>query len=86
MSRRERIATSHCTFHLQLLRRIRQHILMAALRSRCGHYILSCGFFFFYLLFFLAQSQRSESGYLPYFFLHMVIIIIKAERHNNIIV
>ena len=22
---------------------------MAALRSRCGHYILSCGFFFFYL-------------------------------------
>ena len=43
---------------------------MAALHSRCGHYILPCDFdlsSFFFLLFFLAQSQRSAIGCLPYF-------------------
>ena len=29
-------------------------IIMAALRSRCGHYIFPCGFFFLLLLFSLA--------------------------------
>jgi len=37
---------------------------MAALRSRCGHYIVVL-----FLLFFLAQSQRSEIGCLPYFYI-----------------
>ena len=44
---------------------------MAALCNRAGHIIIfsSCGFFFFLLSsFFLAQSQRSEIGYLPYFY------------------
>ena len=39
---------------------------MAALRSRCGHYIfcpVSSSFFFF-----LAESQWSQSGCLPYFY------------------
>jgi len=37
-------------------------LAMAALRSRCGHYILQLWFlsFFFFLLFFLAYSQRSH--------------------------
>jgi len=37
---------------------------MAALRSRCGHYIFALWFlsFFFLSIFFLAESQRSEIG------------------------
>jgi len=48
----------------------KEHIIfMAALRSRCGHYIfvlwvLLSSFFFFL---FLAQSQRSQIGCLSYF-------------------
>ena len=45
---------------------------MAALRSRCGHYIFALWFlpFFLHLLssFFLAYSQRLEIGSLPYFY------------------
>jgi len=37
--------------------------IMAALRSRCGHYIFAVSVF----LFFLAKSQRSQTGCLPYF-------------------
>jgi len=48
-----------------LLRRI---LFMAALRSRCGHYIFALWFLlssiFFY---FLAYSQRSQTGCLPYY-------------------
>ena len=43
---------------------------MAAQRSRCGRYILSCGFFYLLsicLLFFLTYSQPSQIGCLPYF-------------------
>jgi len=42
-------------------------IFMAALRSRRGHYILSCGFFLSFFLVFLAKSQRLQIGCLPYF-------------------
>jgi len=38
--------------------------VMAALHSRCGHYI----FVLFLLGFFLAQSQRSQTGCLPRFY------------------
>jgi len=42
--------------------------IMAALRSRCGHYILQLWFLSFFLLVpFFAYSQRSQSGCLPYF-------------------
>ena len=40
--------------------------LMVALRSRCGHYILPCGFFYL-LSFFLAYSQPSRIGCLSYY-------------------
>jgi len=42
---------------------------MAALRSRCGHYIFALWFLlsFFFLSFFLAYSQPSQIGCLPYF-------------------
>jgi len=41
---------------------------MAALRSRCGHYIFALWFLsFFFYLFFLAKSQRLQIGCLPYF-------------------
>ena len=40
--------------------------IMAALRSRCGHYIFALWFLSFYL-FFLALSQRPQIGCLPYF-------------------
>jgi len=43
---------------------------MAALHSRCGHYIF-VGFVLFplsFFLFFLAYSQRLQIGYLPYFY------------------
>ena len=42
-------------------------LIMAALHSRCGHYISSFGFFFFFLSFFLACSEPSQIGCLPYF-------------------
>ena len=42
------------------------HIIMAALRSRCGHYIFAL-WFLLLLLFFLALSQRPQIGCLPYF-------------------
>ena len=42
---------------------------MAALHSRCGHYILALCFFSSSSFFsFLASSQRSQSGCLPYFY------------------
>jgi len=41
-----------------------QIVIMAALRSRCGHYIFSLWFLF---LFFLAYTQWSEIGCVPYF-------------------
>ena len=46
-------------------------LIMAALRSRCGHYILQLWFplsssFFFFLLLFLAYYQRSQIGCLSY--------------------
>jgi len=42
-----------------------EHVLiMASLRSKCGHYIFALWF----LSFFLAYSQRSEIGCLPYFY------------------
>jgi len=42
--------------------------IMAALRSRCGHYIFVLCFLLssFYFLFFLAYSQPSQIGCLPY--------------------
>jgi len=39
---------------------------MAALRSRCGHYMFVL-FFLSFFPFFLAKSQRSQTGCLPYF-------------------
>jgi len=42
-------------------------VIMAALRSRCGHYILSC--FFLLLSFFPRLSQRPQIGCLPYFYI-----------------
>jgi len=41
-------------------------VVMAALRSRCGHYIFVLWFLSSSFL-FLAYSQRSEIGCLPYF-------------------
>ena len=43
---------------------LRFSLIMAALRSRCGHYILVL----FLSSFFLALSQRSQIGCLPYFY------------------
>jgi len=44
-------------------------LIMAALRSRCGHYI-----FVLFLPFFLAWSQRSENGCLPYFHTYLALV------------
>jgi len=42
--------------------------IIAALHSRCGHYILQLWFLSFFLLVpFFAYSQRSQSRCLPYF-------------------
>ena len=47
-------------------------VIMAALHSRCGHYIFALWFLSFFLLhssfLFLDYSQRSEIGCLPYFY------------------
>ena len=40
-------------------------VIMAALHSKCGHYIFALRFHFY--LFFLAYSQPSKTGCLPYF-------------------
>jgi len=40
---------------------------MAALRSRCGHYIFALWFLSIYFFLFLAYSQRPQIGCLPYF-------------------
>ena len=58
-----------------------EFLVMAALLSRCGHYIFvlwllwflvssssSSSSFFLSSFFFLAYSQRSQSGCLPYFY------------------
>jgi len=42
-------------------------IFMAALCSRCGHYIFACDFFFYLLSFFPCLISWSQSGCLPYF-------------------
>jgi len=43
-------------------------LFMAALRSRCGHYIFCPVFsFFLFLSFSLVSSQPSQIGFLPYF-------------------
>ena len=46
------------------------HLVMAALWNSAGHYIFALWFLLssFFLLVFLAQSQRSQSGCLPYFY------------------
>ena len=46
------------------------HLFMAALHSRCRHYILQLFFLLlsFFLLFFLTCSQRSQIGCLSYFY------------------
>jgi len=40
---------------------------MAALHSRCGHYVFILWFLLSFFFVFLAWSQRSEIGCLPYF-------------------
>ena len=42
-------------------------LFMAALHSRCGHYIFALWFLLLSFFFFLAQSLQSQSGCLPYF-------------------
>ena len=51
---------------------VKHYLIMAALRSRCGHYIFALWFLssIFYLpsFLFLASSQRSQTGCLPHFY------------------
>jgi len=48
-------------------------LIVAALRSRCGHYILSrCFFYLLSIYLFLAHSQSLQTGCLPTILPHMV--------------
>jgi len=53
-----------CHFRSTLL----SWFIMAALRSRCGHYIFALWFLSSVFFYFLAYSQPSQIGCLPYFY------------------
>jgi len=42
-------------------------VIMAAMRSRCGHYIFALWFLSIIFFFFYSQSQRPQIGSLPHF-------------------
>jgi len=54
-SRVQQVSDLHLKFAL-----LSQFLIMAALRSRCGHYILPCGFFFLLSSFFLSSPNLSR--------------------------
>jgi len=65
-----RLLPDFLTSALQDYSHCRRPLIMAALRSRCGHYILPCSFFF--LSFFFPRLTSAVGDWMSTILLHMV--------------